>query len=310
MKDPKNKWQHLWNAFKNSFLLFKRHDTATLGAALSYYTVFSMAPLIIIVISVLGALLGPEAISGEVRRQLQSVVGLYSADLIESILKAAYKPGDNLFVTLIAIVVLIIGATSVFGQLRTSLNTIWDVKPHVKQPVLKFVLSRLFSFAMIGCIAFMLLVSLAVHAGLDAFTDYLNQRLSSGSAFLIGTLNLVFSVVLTMALFMFIYRFMSDAKLRWRSVFWGSLFTTVLFIIGKYLIGFYLTKSNLGDTYGAAGSVVIILVWVFYSSQILFFGAEFTRGIAIESGVKLHPTDVKSDKESGIVNKKVQEVKK
>ncbi len=306
-----NRWlRAAFNSIKNSFQLYKRHDTATLGAALSYYTVFSLAPLLIIVISVSGALLGPEAVQGEVKRQLKSIIGTQSADLVQDILKAAYKPGDNLLVTIIAIVLLIVGATSVFGQLRTSLNTIWDVKPQARKPIVQFFLSRLFSFAMIVCLAFLLLISLMMHAGLAAVTGYLERHFEQGPMIALQLLDLLLSGLLTIILFTLIYRFMSDVRLRWGSVIWGAVFTTILFILGKYLIGIYLTKSNLGDTYGAAGSVVLLLVWVFYSSQILFFGAEFTRSLAIEAGVKLHPTGIKTDSESGIHNKQVDAEKK
>ncbi|MFN8298084.1 MAG: YihY/virulence factor BrkB family protein [Chitinophagales bacterium] len=298
------------HSIKNSFQLYKRHDTATLGAALSYYTVFSLAPLLLIVVSVSGALLGPEAVQGEVKRQLQSIIGSHSADLVQDILKAAYKPGSNLLFTIIAIVLLIVGATSVFGQLRTSLNTIWDVKPRARKPIATFFLSRLFSVAMIISLAFLLLISLMLHAGLAAFTNFLERRYDHGPVILLQILDFLLSGMLTVILFTLIYRFMSDVRLKWRSVIWGAVFTTVLFMLGKYIIGIYLTKSNLGDTYGAAGSIVLLLVWVFYSSQILFFGAEFTRSLAIEAGVKLHPTDIKPDSEVGIHNKHVDAEKK
>ena len=279
-----------WNAFRNSFKLFKSHDTLTLGAALSYYTGFSLVPILIIVISVAGALLGPEAVQGEIKRQLLHIMGPEPAEQLENIIKAAYRPGHNMFATLVALVLLIVGSTSVFIQLRTSLNTIWCVKEQSKQPILKFFIDRLFSFAMIACLIFLLLVSLSVHAGLAALANYLNQHNPNISSFTLEVVDFILTFALTSLLFAIVYKYMSDAKLHWRSVLPGAAFTALLFAIGKYLIGLYLSKSNIVDTYGAAASIVLIYTWVFYSSQVLFFGAEFTHALSKEHGKLLDPT--------------------
>ncbi|HLP52195.1 MAG TPA: YihY/virulence factor BrkB family protein [Chitinophagales bacterium] len=298
-----------WNMFKNSFQLFKNHDTLTLGAALSYYTVFSIAPMLIIVISVLGIVLGPEAVMGEIKGKAQSFMGARGAKDLQDIIIAFYKPGENKLATAIATILLLIGATSVFDQLRTSLNTIWNVKPQIRKPVLKFIANRLFSFAMIACLGFLLMISLVIQSILTAFTAYLNQWLPDISVMLLKAVELLLSYSLTALLFAFVYRFMSDAKPQWNSVWLGAMFTAFLFGIGKYLISLYIGRSNLADTYGAAGSIVVILVWVFYSSQILFFGAEFTRALAIERGVSLDPHAVKPNRDSGIINKHVPDKK-
>ena len=155
-----------WNSFINSFRLFRKHDTLTLGAALSYYTGFSLIPIILLVISALGLLLGPEAVQGEIRRQLESIMGSKAADQLEGIIKVSYLPGKNVIATIIAVSLLLFGATSVFSQLHTSLNLIWNVKGNIRQPVAKFLIHRLFSIAMIACLAFLLLVSFIVHTGL------------------------------------------------------------------------------------------------------------------------------------------------
>jgi membrane protein len=275
----------------DSFKLFMKHDVPTLGAALSYYMIFSFAPLLLIVVSVVGSLFGPAAIEGEVKSQLQHLIGSQGAGLVESILKDAYHPGKNWFITTVAVVVLLIGATSVFSQLRDSLNTIWEVKPHAKKAILRFFLHRLFSFAMIFCLSFMLLVSLIFHAALGLFTNYLNQRFPQLSVFLLQTFNLLLSFALTLLLFALVYKFMSDARLKWKNIWWGALFAAVLFAVGKHLIGIYLGTSTLAKSYGGSSSVVILLVWVFYSSQILFFGAEFTRALATQRGIALGGSD-------------------
>lgn len=298
------------NVMKNSIQLFKNHDTFTLGAALSYYMVFSIAPMLIIVTSVAGMILGPDAITGEIKRQIISFVGNNGANQLQDIIKAAYKPGENGIATIIATIVLIIGATGVFDQLRTSLNVIWDIKPQIKKPVFKFIANRFFSFAMIISLAFLLLISLVIHAALAGFNTVLERWLSDFSVVLLFVIENLISLGVTVILFALIYKFMSDSKPRWRSVWAGGLFTAVLFAIGKYLISVYIGATNIADTYGAAGSVVVILVWVFYSSQILFFGAEFTRGLAIEQGVKLDARAQISDHDAGIKNKKVEDTTK
>jgi len=268
----KNKIYSAWEVLKGTIRLFWRQDTSTLASSLSYYTIFAIAPVIIIVIAIAGLILGPQAVQGEISNQIQGVLGAKSA-----------APA-----AIIAVTVLIIGAIAVFGQLRTSLNTIWEVKEQGKKPVLQFIVTRLFSFAMVVTLAFLLLISLAIHTGLEAFSNYLQRRLPDISILLFQSMNLVFSIGLTWLLFALIYKFLSDAHLKWRSVWWGALFTAVLFSVGKFLIGLYLGHSDVADTYGAAGSVVVILIWVFYSSQILFFGAEFTRALAEYRGDELN----------------------
>ena len=284
----KNKIYSAWEVLKGTIRLFWRQDTSTLASSLSYYTIFAIAPVIIIVIAIAGLILGPQAVQGEISNQIQGVLGAKSAAMVEGMIKAAYRPGQNVPAAIIAVTVLIIGAIAVFGQLRTSLNTIWEVKEQGKKPVLQFILTRLFSFAMVVTLAFLLLISLAIHTGLEAFSNYLQRRLPDISILLFQSMNLVFSIGLTWLLFALIYKFLSDAHLKWRSVWWGALFTAVLFSVGKFLIGLYLGHSDVADTYGAAGSVVVILIWVFYSSQILFFGAEFTRALAEYRGDELN----------------------
>lgn len=286
------KWQFFqpaWNVIKESFELYAKHDIPTLGAALSYYTVFSLAPLLIIIISAIGVIFGPKAIEGDISRQMQDLLGPQSALMLESIVKAGYKPGHNLIVTAVAIVLLLVGATTVFNQLRNSLNVIWEVKPHAREAVVKFFLSRLFSFGMIGGLIFLLMASLAIHAGLSAFDKELTALIPGKAIILINVINHLAAFALTVLLFGTTYKVMSDAKLTWSSAWLGALFTSILFIAGKYLIGMYLGRSNLADTFGAAASVVMLLAWVFYSSQIFFFGAGFTLALANERGILLHP---------------------
>jgi len=280
--------------FKSSVKLYMQHDTSTLGAALSYYMVFSIAPVIIIIISLVGAILGPHAVQGEIQDQLQDFLGRAGAVQLENVIKTVYHPGKSLVTTLLATVLLVMGATSVFGQMRTSLNIIWEVKPHAKKPVFKFLLNRVFSFGMIICVAFLLLVSLVFHAALVAFTDFLNAHFSGLSVWMIRIFDHALSVAGATVMFAFVYKYLSDAKLRWSGLWEGAFFTAILFVVGKHFIAMYIGHSGVTSTYGAIGSGVMILAWVYYSSQLVFFGAEFTRALAMHRGYSLDPENIES----------------
>ena len=294
-----------WNSFRNSFKLFIKHDTLTLGAALSYYTGFSLIPIIIILISALGAIVGPLSAQNEVKSQLESFLGAKTAMQLEGIITVTYVPGNNFIATIIAIILLLIGATSVFSQIHTSLNLIWSVKGNVKQPIASFFMHRLFSFAMIVCICFILLVSFIIHAALGIFSTYLNDHLPHTSVLILSTSEFLISYSFTTLLFALIYKYMSDAKPRWRTVFPGALFTAVLFMGGKYLLGIYITNFNIDSNYGPAGAIVLLLTWVFYSSQIIFFGAEFIHALAAEHGKLLDPVAVKASTDKGLKHTQV-----
>jgi membrane protein len=284
-----------WHSFKNSFRLFRKHDTLTLGAALSYYTGFSLIPIIIIVISVAGSFLGPQAVQNEIKTQLQNFVGIKGAEELEGIIKVVYLPDRNLIATIIAVILLMVGATSVFSQLHTSLNLIWDVKTTARKPIASFFIHRLFSFAMIVCLSFLLLVSFLIHAVLAIFSQYLDAHSPNTSVFILKLSEFFISYGFTTLLFAMIFKYMSDAKPKWRDVLPGALFTAVLFAIGRYMMGIYVTHFYSNDGYGAVGSMVLLLIWVFYSSQIIFFGAEFTHALAAEHGILLDPIAVKPD---------------
>ncbi len=290
-----------WNSFVNSFKLFTKHDTLTLGAALAYYTGFSLIPIIVIVISIAGSVLGEQAVQGEIKIQLQEALGAHSAGQLQDVIKAVYRPGDNAFTTLIATILLLIGSTSVFSQLHTSLNLIWNIKPSVRQPILHFLMTRIFSFAMIVCLSFLLLVSFMINTGLAAFTKYLNYKLADSSILLTNVADFFISYGFTTLLFALIYKYMSDAQPRWRIVWPGALFTAVLFVVGKHIMGYYLATFNMDDSYGAAGSIVLLLTWVFYSSQIIFFGAEFTHALAAEHGISMDAKRVREASDEAVL---------
>jgi membrane protein len=294
----------IYQVLRSTVKLYMKHDTSTLGAALSYYMVFSIAPVIIIIISLVGAILGPHAVQGEIKDQLQDFLGNSGATQLENVIKTVYHPGKSVITTILATILLIMGATSVFGQMRTSLNIIWEVKPHAKKPWIKFILNRIFSFGMIVCVAFLLLVSLVFHAVLVAFTQFLNEHFSGLSVWMIRALDHALSVGGATVMFAFVYKFLSDAKLKWTGLWEGAVFTAVLFVVGKHFIGMYIGHSGVTTTYGAVGSGVMILAWVYYSSQLVFFGAEFTRALAMHRGNSLDPEGIESHEEAASIAQK------
>ncbi|MGG6266471.1 YihY/virulence factor BrkB family protein [Leptolyngbya sp. AN03gr2] len=260
-----------------------------LAAALSYYTMFSLAPLLIIVIAIAGAIYGEEAARGEIVQQIQGLVGQDGAEFIQSMIQNASRPDSGGGIaTLVGVGFLIFGASGVFGQLQTALNTIWEVKPKPGRAVKSFVQARFLSFAMVLVIGFLLLVSLVLSAALSGVSGYFGGFLPE--AFQIGrVLNFVLSFALITVLFASIYKFLPDVEVPWKNLWVGAAVTAVLFNIGKFLIGLYLGNSSVGSTYGAAGSLVVVLLWVFYSAQILLFGAEFTQVYSKYRGRPIEP---------------------
>jgi len=252
----------------------------SMGAALSYYTVFSLAPLLLIAISVAGLVFGQDAAQGAVVGQLNGLIGLAAAEAIQGLLKNVSKPAEGVVATITGIVVLVIGATSVFAELQDDLNRIWQVP--TKQKVSTwwaFLRARLLSIGMILAMGFLLLVSLAASAAFDAFAAWSTSAIGAWAVLAHGV-NFGVSFVLTTALFAMIYRFMPQATIEWRDVGIGAVVTAALFSIGKTLIGLYIGKSALASGFGAAGSLAVLLAWVYYSAQIFLFGAEFTWAYA------------------------------
>jgi membrane protein len=252
----------------------------SMGAALSYYTVFSMAPMLLIAISVAGLVFGQDAAQGAVVDQLQGLIGESGAQAVQDLLKNVSKPSSGILATITGVVVLLIGATSVFGELQDDLNRIWQVPTRKKvSSWWAFLRARLLSIGMIFALGFLLLVSLAASAAFDAFSSWSTSSLAEWEPLVHGV-NFVISFVLTTALFAMIYRFMPQATIEWRDVGIGALVTAFLFSVGKFLIGLYIGKSALASGFGAAGSLAVLLAWVYYSAQIFLFGAEFTWAYA------------------------------
>jgi membrane protein len=259
-----------------------------LGAALAYYTVFSIAPLIVIVIAIGGLWFGKEAAQAQIFGQLAGLVGEQGAQAISGMLQAANKPHEGMIASSLAIITLLFGATGVFIQLQDALNTIWEVKPKPGRGVWGFIRQRLLSLAMVFGIGFLLLVSLVLSAALAAAGKWFEGALPGGEE-IWQILNFVLSFAVVAALFTLMFKYLPDVKIAWRDVWLGGVLTALLFTIGKFALGMYLGRSSVSSAYGAAGSLVILLLWVYYSAQILFLGAEFTQVYANRFGKKLEP---------------------
>jgi membrane protein len=259
-----------------------------LAAALAYYTIFSLAPLLIIAIAVAGFFFGEAAAREAVVTQLESLIGQQGAEAVQQMLANANRPGAGTVALIIGVATLLLGASGVFAQLKGALNTIWDVKPAPGQGIWKTVSDRLLSFGMVLGIAFLLLVSLLVSTVLSTLSGQFEQLLP-GADFLWQLLDFAISLGVIALLFAIIYKVLPDVTIAWKDVWVGAGVTALLFTIGKFLIGLYLGRSSVGSTYGAAGSLVVLLVWVYYSAQIVFIGAEFTQVYARRYGSRIRP---------------------
>ncbi|MBD2013508.1 YihY/virulence factor BrkB family protein [Microcoleus sp. FACHB-53] len=274
---------------KETFQEWQEDKASRLAAALAYYTAFSIAPLIIIAIAIAAVVFGEEAARGGIDDQLRGLIGQQGAAAVQDMIKNSNKPAEGTIATIISVVLLLFGASGVFGQLQDSLNTIWEVAPKPGRGVMGFIKDRFLSFSMVLGIGFLLLVSLVLSAVLAGLNNVLGG-LMPGLSFLWGILNFLISFGVITLLFALIYRVLPDAKIAWGDVWFGAIITALLFTIGKSLIGLYLGNSSVGSTYGAAGSFVVLLLWVNYSAQILFFGAEFTQVYANKYGSHIVPT--------------------
>lgn len=279
------------SVLKETFTEFLDNNSFQKGAALAYYTIFALPPILVLMINMASAIFERDAITGEIYRQIKGMVGAETAISVQEMVENIGRSTNFSLATLVGIGTLLIGATGMFVSLQESLNQIWGVKPKPRNEYLKLFLDRLLSFAMILSIVFLLLVSLIVHAILVAVADMLLAQLEGLQTEVAYLINLVVSFIGVSIAFAAIYKFLPDAKIRWSDVWIGAMVTSLLFTLGKELIGFYLGSSNMFSLYGAAGSIVIILTWVFYTSQILFFGAVFTLVYSRKYGSNIYPAE-------------------
>jgi membrane protein len=286
----------MWKLLSATYTKWTEDHAQGLGAALAFYAVFSLAPLLLIVIAISGLVFGQEAALGQIIGQVQGLVGEESANAIQSMIEEARKPSAGIIATVLAMVMLLLGATGVFAQLQEALNTIWRVEEKTGEGFVKILKDRFISLLAVLGTGFLLLISLVISAGLSAVGTTLGHFLPV-PGFLLQIVNFFVSFAIVTFLFAMIYKLLPDISIQWGDVWIGATMTSFLFTIGKFLIGLYLGKSDVGIAYGAAGSLVVILIWVYYASQIFLFGAEFTAVYAHARGsrfVSSSPVPTKS----------------
>lgn len=276
---------------KGAFNGFLEDRALKLSAALSYYTIFSLAPLLLLLISLAGLFFGRDAIQGHVFSEINGLIGNEAAAQIQGIIKNMELSGKTNVTIVIGAITLIIGATSVFGEIQDSINLIWKVKAKPKRGWVKLLKDRLLSSSLIVGLGFLLIVSLLVNGALVALNDLFKAYFPDMTIIIFHIINIVISFIVITVLFGIIFKVLPDAKIAWKDVRVGAFFTACLFMLGRYLIGLYIETTSAGSAYGAAGSLIVILVWVYYTAAILYFGAEFTKVYAEHIGAKIEPAD-------------------
>jgi membrane protein len=311
-----NRLKTIWKVLLKSFKSFMEDKILKYSAALAYTTVFSMGPLLVVIIFLCSIFLGQEAIQGEIDNQLQKFVGREAASQLQTIIKNASLSGKETFAAIVGIVTLLFSATAVFAEIQDSINTIWGFKAKPQKGFWQFIRTRFLSFSIIASLGFLLLVSLAVSSVIEGLSNRLKASFPDITVAVFYILNLVISFIVITSLFAIIFKVLPDAKTKWKDVLPGAIASGILFMIGKFGISFYIGKSDVGSTYGAAGSLVVLLLWVYYSAIILYIGAEFAKAWSTHKGSSIQPNDyavsltkieVETDKDN---NTSVKEIKK
>jgi membrane protein len=285
----RRKVKSLWAILKQAFAGFSNDGVLKMSGSLAYSTIFSIAPLIIVIIFLADIFYGRAAVEGTIYGQISDFVGGTAALEIQNMIRNASLSGKSKGAIVFGIITLLLGATSVFGEIQDSINRIWGLKPKPKKGWVKMLLNRLLSFSVIGSLGFILLVSLIVNTVIEALMTRLQRLFPQVTVVLVYVVNLALILGITTFLFAVIFKVLPDARIKWKDVLVGAFATALLFMLGRFAISFYISQSSIGTTYGAAGSLVIILLWVYYSSAILFFGAEFTKAYAANHGTRIHP---------------------
>lgn len=282
--------KQIWEFTRDLVNAYIEDDGFTKGAALAYYTTFSIAPIIIIVVAVAGFVFGEEAVRGELYDQLSGLLGSETAASIQDMVKASSQSDGNFFATMISIGALVFGATTAFNQLKLSLDAIWEIESKPKNGVIGFLKARGTAFALVMGLAFLLLISLVVNALAVGLSNVIGEYFSLIGEITLAIVSLVISLALTTLIFAVIFKELPDVRVRWTEVFWGALFTAILFSLGRFAIGYYIGNSSVTDGFGAAGPLVALLVWTYYSSQIVFLGAEFIWVLGRNNGHPVLPS--------------------
>ncbi len=279
----------IWHVIKATFSGFIDDNIVKLSGALAYFTVFSMGPMLIVIISILSFFLGEEAVTGQIYGTLQGFMGPDAAVQLQEIIKNAAVSDRGGFAATVGIITLLIGATTVFAEIQDSINTIWGIKPKPEKGWLKMIKNRFLSFSVIISLGFILLVSLAVTAVIEGFNNSLQQRFPDVAIIIFYILNYVISLAVITVIFTVIYRVLPDAEIEWKDVLPGAIVAAFLFLLGKFGVSFYISQADIGSTFGTAGSLVILLLWTYFSAIVLYLGAEFTKAYAVNFGSEIRP---------------------
>lgn len=284
-------FSRLGKVLVTTFKGFSEDKGMKLAASLAYYTIFSLGPLLLLIMALASIFFGQEAIEGKIFGELKGLLGAQAAAQVQEIIKNIQVSGETNFALVISIITLVVGATTVFIEIQDSLNMIWKLKAKPKKGWLAFLKNRLLSSSLILSIGFLMIVSLLVNGAIEALMDILGRYFTSVTEILMIAINLIITFVVITVLFGIIFKFLPDAKIKWKHVRSGAIFTAVLFMAGRYLIGLYIQFSATESTYGAAGSLIIILLWIYYSSVILYIGAEFTQVYTEATGEHIEPAE-------------------
>lgn len=277
---------------KTAFIRWWDRDPFREGAIIAYYAIFSLPGLLVLVLVLAGYFFGEEAISGQLNQQISGAIGTDSAETVQTMIKSSMQNKDSIWASILGIITIIMGATAVFAQFQKSINNIWEVEPSTeKSGIWLFLKSRLFSFGLIITIAFLLLISLVLSSMLSALSKWIANSLSESLLVIFVAIDAVVSLGMVTVLFAAMFKILPDAKIKWRSVWIGAFITAVLFAIGKYALGLYFGKADPASGYGAAGTIILILLWANYSSMIVFYGAEFTKVYSDERFGSVAPAD-------------------
>lgn len=279
------------SVLKDAGSCFAKDKVPKLSASLAYYTIFSLGPMFIVIIFLANQFYGKEAIEGTLYGQLRQIVGDKAALQIQEIIKNASISGEGYIAATIGIIGLLIAATTVFSEIQDSINTIWKLRVRPKKSWFIMLRTRLLSFSLVVGLGFLLMVSLIINSLVEGLMDRLTQIFPDMTVIFVYVVNLLITLFLISLLFAIIFKVLPDAVIRWRDVSAGAIFTAILFMLGKFCITYYISKSNISSTYGTAGSLVILLLWIYYSSIILYFGAEFTKYYAIRFGFPIKPNE-------------------
>lgn len=303
--------KNFWPLLKDTYRQWNEREPFSNSIIIAYYTIFSLPGLLVIIINLAGYFFGTDAVTNQLSTQIGGLVGGNTAKDIQEMVATASHNKGTILSSILSVATLLFGATGVFYQLQQILNKMWEVKPKPKQKFVKLLKDRVFSFGLILVIGFLLLVSLVITAALTAVSDWVGSNISESLVVLFKLLDIVVSIGVVTLLFGAIYKFLPDAKIRWKDVWIGAVLTAVLFVIAKFALGLYFGKSDPASTYGAAGSIILIMLWVSYAGLILLFGAEFTKTYADRYGKKVVPAEgavsTHGENDNGaIINKKTE----